>query len=143
LAALGYDAEWHVIPASGLGAPHDRERVWIIASDARRALGQLRFELFLGRRFTRTGEAAAIVADHYRERELQSGWRFTDQRGRVVYDPEQSWPETWVDKLASLRSMDDGLPAGLSTSTAERFGNSVIPQIPELIGRAILERMAA
>lgn len=31
LAALGYDAEWHCIPASGFGAPHERDRVWIVA----------------------------------------------------------------------------------------------------------------
>ena len=31
LAALGYDAEWHCIPASAVGAPHKRDRVWIIA----------------------------------------------------------------------------------------------------------------
>lgn len=143
LASIGYDAEWHVIPASGLGAPHDRERVWIIATDAVRPLKQHRVELFLGRRFTRTGEAAAVIADHYRERELQPGWRFTDQRGRVVHDPEQAWPETWIDKLAQICGMDDGLPAGLATETSMRFGNSVVPYIPQLIGEAILERMAA
>ncbi len=31
LAECGYDAEWENIPASALGAPHRRERVWIIA----------------------------------------------------------------------------------------------------------------
>jgi DNA (cytosine-5)-methyltransferase 1 len=31
LSTLGYDAEWHVIPASAVGAPHRRERVWIVA----------------------------------------------------------------------------------------------------------------
>lgn len=31
LAALGYDAEWHCVPASALGAPHRRDRVWIVA----------------------------------------------------------------------------------------------------------------
>ena len=37
LASLGYDAEWHVIPASAVGAPHRRDRVWIVAySDGRR-----------------------------------------------------------------------------------------------------------
>jgi DNA (cytosine-5)-methyltransferase 1 len=30
LSSLGYDAEWHVIPASAVGAPHRRERVWIV-----------------------------------------------------------------------------------------------------------------
>lgn len=32
LAEIGYDAEWHCIPASAVGAPHRRDRVWIIAS---------------------------------------------------------------------------------------------------------------
>ncbi len=31
LAALGYDAEWHCIPASAIGAPHRRDRLWIVA----------------------------------------------------------------------------------------------------------------
>lgn len=139
LAALGLDIEWHVIPASGLGAPHDRERVWIITTDPSRAVRREGIELLLGRRFTRSGEAAAVVAYDYRERELQSGWRFSDQRGRTLHDPELAWPETWHDKLASLRSVDDGLPAGLATHAAQRFGNSVVPFIPRLIGNAILE----
>jgi DNA (cytosine-5)-methyltransferase 1 len=32
LASLGYDAEWHCIPASYFGAPHIRDRVWVIAT---------------------------------------------------------------------------------------------------------------
>ena len=28
---IGYDAEWHCISASALGAPHQRDRIWIIA----------------------------------------------------------------------------------------------------------------
>jgi DNA (cytosine-5)-methyltransferase 1 len=31
LAALGYDAEWDCIPASAIGAPHQRDRIWIVA----------------------------------------------------------------------------------------------------------------
>lgn len=31
LAACGYDAEWECIPASAFGAPHRRDRVWIVA----------------------------------------------------------------------------------------------------------------
>ncbi|WP_181170986.1 DNA (cytosine-5-)-methyltransferase [Mesorhizobium sp. B2-1-3] len=144
LAALGYDIEWHVIPASGLGAPHVRERVWIVATDASSEFQEeRRHKLYLGRRGTRSGEAAAVVAHHYRERELQSGWVFTDERGGVVHDPEQAWPEVWHEKLSSLRSMDDGVPAGLATAAAHRFGNTVVPQIPEIIGRAILQTREA
>ena len=36
LAALGYDAEWENIPAGAVGAPHRRERVWIVAYPERR-----------------------------------------------------------------------------------------------------------
>jgi DNA (cytosine-5)-methyltransferase 1 len=42
LSTLGYDAEWHVIPASAVGAPHRRDRLWIIAfrnSDSEREAG--------------------------------------------------------------------------------------------------------
>jgi DNA (cytosine-5)-methyltransferase 1 len=35
LAALGYDAEWDCIPASAVGAPHRRDRLWIVAYPAR------------------------------------------------------------------------------------------------------------
>jgi len=31
LAALGYDAEWDCIPAAAVGAPHIRDRLWIVA----------------------------------------------------------------------------------------------------------------
>jgi DNA (cytosine-5)-methyltransferase 1 len=31
LAEIGYDAEWQVIPAAAVGAPHKRDRVFIVA----------------------------------------------------------------------------------------------------------------
>lgn len=31
LAEVGYDAEWHCISASHIGAPHERDRIWIVA----------------------------------------------------------------------------------------------------------------
>jgi DNA (cytosine-5)-methyltransferase 1 len=32
LAQIGYDAEWHCIPAAAIGAPHRRDRVFILAN---------------------------------------------------------------------------------------------------------------
>lgn len=37
LAEIGYDAEWHCIPAAAVGAPHRRDRVWIVANTNRDA----------------------------------------------------------------------------------------------------------
>src|ERR1035437_9590131 len=31
LSTLGYDAEWHCIPASAVGAWHQRDRIWVVA----------------------------------------------------------------------------------------------------------------
>lgn len=36
LAACGYDAVWDCVPASAVGAPHRRDRVWIVAYPMRR-----------------------------------------------------------------------------------------------------------
>lgn len=33
LAELGYDAEWEIVSAKSLGAPHQRDRLWILAYD--------------------------------------------------------------------------------------------------------------
>jgi DNA (cytosine-5)-methyltransferase 1 len=38
LAAIGYDAEWDCISAAAVGAPHLRERIWIVAHDVRSRL---------------------------------------------------------------------------------------------------------
>jgi DNA (cytosine-5)-methyltransferase 1 len=37
LAALGYDARWDVLGARHVGAPHRRDRIWIVATDADRS----------------------------------------------------------------------------------------------------------
>ena len=34
MATLGYDAEWHCIPVSSIGAPHRRDRIFIVAYPA-------------------------------------------------------------------------------------------------------------
>jgi DNA (cytosine-5)-methyltransferase 1 len=34
LAEMGYDARWGVIGAADLGAPHQRDRIWLIAEDS-------------------------------------------------------------------------------------------------------------
>lgn len=33
LAAMGYDAQWDCFSAGEIGAPHERQRIWILASD--------------------------------------------------------------------------------------------------------------
>jgi len=48
LATLGYDAEWHCVPAYAVGAPHRRDRVWIVAYPAGQGLQRYGAECELG-----------------------------------------------------------------------------------------------
>ncbi len=47
------------------------------------------------------------------------------------------WDSSCEDALAKFRRMDDGLPR--SVASTDGYRNAVIPQIPEMIGRAMLE----
>lgn len=59
LSALGYDAEWRIISAADVGAPHLRERVWIVAYCHEEWTGW-RFQ------FPQGGEGTGYVADAHK-----------------------------------------------------------------------------
>lgn len=138
LAALGYNAEWHCIPASYVGAPHERDRIWIVASDARSPVKQHRGGLLLGWGQQLAQQAATPAFNHDRVRELQPQRCIAHVRRWALHCAERYWPEAWDAKLAALRNMDDGVPRRSCGAAALRFGNAVVPQIPEMIGHAIL-----
>lgn len=109
LASVGYDAEWHCIPASFVGLPQARERVWIIAyPDGRRCQGLAK----------RDSQGPLFVGRH------------DDDRLALA----QRWAR---DARAWVRRADDGLPNRVDRTRG--LGNSVAPQIPEIIGRAIMQ----
>ena len=106
LAAVGYDAEWHCIPASAVGAEHDRDRVWIIAYPAGSRVEGLWPE----------GVEIACPLD----RSLLS---VRDRDGQWKTEPD-------------VRRVADGIPSRVDRLRC--LGNAVVPQIPEIIGRAII-----
>ncbi len=118
LAALGYDAEWHGIPAAALGAPHQRDRVWIIAyAPGDRCQGELRKTL-------------AQALDDFPLKAL-GPWYGAGH-------PFEDWREL-LDQ-SELRRMDDGVSSTVDIRPRlHAYGNAVIPQIPEIIGRAIMK----
>ena len=117
LAECGYDAEWRNIPAWVLGLPHKRERVWIVAYPQQdRRPGVLPY--FASEReakgFGQNQAAVALAAS-----------RRLDAIARGELDRESPF----LNGDHGLSYVVGGLGAG---------GNAVVPQIPELIGRAIL-----
>ena len=105
LAAIRYDAEWHVIPAKRLGAPHERERCWIVAY-------------------------AEGLSRLYQPHIAQAAQRLLNDG-----TPWDACP--WETPASAVCSVDDGIPDRVVET--ERYGNAVVPQIPEIIGRAILQ----
>jgi DNA (cytosine-5)-methyltransferase 1 len=120
LAALGYDAEWHCVPASAIGAPHQRDRLWLVGYPNDQ--GQSAFAVH-----DETSRLPGLVADASSQQD--SGIQFP----RLAPDLGAShwWAaEPEVDRVAY------GVPFGVDRLRA--LGNAVVPQIPEMIGRAIL-----
>ena len=185
VASVGYDAEWHCIPASAAGAPHRRDRIWIVAHP--------RGEQHEGCRAPLSGSLATQLSEAYvanasrggHGSQLGSG-QDTGAAGTDQSEGDQRewlWPELGrsSEALADAGSVDvqgliasesdqeerqgpeqrpsgsrgDGLgwwsvEPGLGrvahgipnrVDRLEELGNAVVPQIPEIIGRAILESM--
>jgi DNA (cytosine-5)-methyltransferase 1 len=114
LATLGYDAEWHCIPAGHLGAPHERDRVWIIAYPA-------------------TGERGAILSKGRMEGANGLLAQRQEDASRCSGLSQASWLRPWRAVADEVCGMDDGLPATLDGYNA--LANAVVPQIPEALGK--------
>jgi DNA (cytosine-5)-methyltransferase 1 len=125
LATLGYDAEWHCIPASAVGAPHRRDRVWIVAHSEGfgwRARGPRR-------------SADASEGEPFPQRSVQN----PHADSKPLVGAAISWPQhnSWHPEPAVDRVLN-GVPARMVEDELRALGNAVVPQIPELIGCAIL-----
>mgnify|MGYP001557945272 CR=1 FL=1 len=166
LAAIGFDAEWNCIPASAVGAPHRRDRLWIVAYPHIRtreptAIGserastreagpksrrphvadpnRPRLERWIGaslQECTREWAAGqdgafpdAISIDDYDGRHGAGALR---QQEPAALPVSQHWfIEPDVGRVAN------GIPGRVDRLRS--LGNAVVPQIPEIIGAAILD----
>jgi DNA (cytosine-5)-methyltransferase 1 len=172
MAEIGYDAEWHCIPAAAVGAPHRRDRIWIVANPGS--------EQHEGGRAPLSGEiakelsrAAADAAGDGRKQGQPLGAGCSEGIG----PRQEHGPRLLCEALANANSergcggdaeRKDAEDVGQSPghprhdagavgqwavepnvgrvahgvpSRVDRLrclGNAVVPQIPELIGRAIL-----
>jgi DNA (cytosine-5)-methyltransferase 1 len=155
LSALGYDAEWHVVPASAVGAPHRRERVWIVAhaigfSNAVRGNGSTREEGMDGRRLhagggqrnrgegcaRQAGQGACDVADAYHQGEPDVSFHDVTRSGV----PKLAGGDGWWSAEPNVGRVAYGVPSRVDRLRC--LGNAVVPQVVEVIGRAIIEAEA-
>jgi DNA (cytosine-5)-methyltransferase 1 len=157
MAAFGYDAEWHCIPASAVGAPHQRDRIWIIATDAGSQQheggsapisGALSAELsgtatdaaamhkaqIIGHEPNGNHPRSAKVADTTRQH--VNGTGKTGAPGGREHSDGGWWSvEPAVDRMA------DGVPSRVDRLRC--LGTAVGPQVAEWIGARIMQAMEA
>jgi DNA (cytosine-5)-methyltransferase 1 len=170
LAESGYSVGWDCIPASAVGAPHKRERIFIIGC------ADVAHTDAIGRR------RRAGVRGEERQREFEDGGGVGHSDGKYAIQNERlgNWSDAKPGRVCEghdrhrrstesrLGRVLDGLSGGLdaigrrwptgpgqkqhdwepprvipnSPNRAKRLkalGNAVVPQVAELIGRAIME----
>ena len=128
LSEVGYHAEWHCVPASAIGAPHRRDRIWIIA-------------------YPDSGVVSCTRRSTLLQRYVLAQAKRNEKANRFVFDDSGKFPQGkinnlkakhWLHKSPRCR-MVNGLPDRLDKSRLKQLGNSLVPQMPDLIGNAILK----
>lgn len=137
LAALGYDATWDCIPASAVGAPHRRDRVWIVADAPSERRGKARAD---SKRYSQWAAGCGEILAHADGAGLSPPWQITHGAHRISGGRLPSASGWWCAE-PDVGRVAHGVPSRVDRLRS--LGNAVVPQIPELIGRAILAAEAA
>lgn len=141
LAEVGYDAEWHCIPAAAVGAPHRRDRIWIVAypkqimDNAERIGCVARWNnncQYDGNEFSAAGEIATILAnaeggvpESYNRRGTSEAFK---NESRPITIGGGEYPTNVAD-AAGQRQQGQGQPIQWSGEAAHGEGqaNQLIP----------------
>jgi DNA (cytosine-5)-methyltransferase 1 len=113
LAEDGFDADWTVLSACALGAPHTRERLFLVA----------------------------YPAGGHGQHDLQIPTGVAAGRAQFGGAGGVTWPAGWLPE-PDVGRMADGVPKPLVAPQLRGLGNAVVPQVGELIGRLILDHAA-
>jgi len=144
LAALGYDAEWHCIPAGAIGAPHERDRIWIVAYPDMRQCQRQDEQIRAGRDAAcSSGKAVANTYGQRRHKMEQSKSGGQVGQGPIstaLYASFAGRRHGW-EAEPNVGRVADGVPNRVDRLRA--LGNAVVPQIPEIIGRAIMNHLSS
>jgi DNA (cytosine-5)-methyltransferase 1 len=135
LEAQGYEVQPFLIPACAVNAPHRRDRFWIVAKSygSRKPQSGLQHTGIFA-------ESDCHVADTKPEGlQGRTGKQMHTGRipGKIRRGSSDEWSENWFEVATRLCRVDDGVSNRVDRLKA--LGNSIVPQIAEIIGRAIME----
>lgn len=136
LADLGYDAQWVGLPASLVGAPHPRFRIFVLARAVIPHPARLR-------RLPRRGEPGSSASTSGHDRVVSSGdrsgvarsGRLIEMEGRIghVVDPHQRHVQRWGKYAIAIARWEHivDAPAPNPALLTERFGIRPAPDFVE------------
>jgi|DEB0MinimDraft_6_1074348.scaffolds.fasta_scaffold00048_17 DNA (cytosine-5)-methyltransferase 1 len=161
LEGEAYTTRAFIIPACAVNAPHRRDRLWIVANrnsercnsgSNNRKKGHLQKEQVRNTKENQqkwkkweswiSSYISAVADTNSIGRERGQGEGYPTQGGEEVKRSgcvERSIWANWDNHISEplIRRGDDGFSQ--RTHRLRALGNSVVPQIPEIIGRAIME----
>ena len=139
LESEGYEVQAFNIPAAGVGAPHRRERIWIVAN-SRRTLRQ-----GSGIREKNEDETRKEDADQYQRSSSSpepnvanaSAGRRASQKTEIPTRGNGTEHQSWWQSEPDVGRVAHGVPGRVHRLRA--LGNSIVPKIAEEIGKAIMK----
>ena len=138
LEGEGYEVLPLVIPACAQGAPHRRDRVWIVGHSKSCEGRILQREGW--RKDSHLGGSDCYAPD---TENGNGSWKLqkSDRESRTgkegMPDRGCSWGEHWYEVATRLCRVDDGVPSRVDRLKC--LGNAIVPQIAEQIFKAIKE----
>ena len=143
----GFEVQCLIIPASGIGAWHQRKRIWIIGYNVSNTFGKLSDGCSSTTRNSKT---------KFKGVECNQSWNWNEVRSKTERCSEQvredvsnsngkdssKEQQTWWQTQSDLCGVPNGVSYGLDKNRANRIkslGNSIVPQIARELGKAIIE----
>ena len=164
LANQGYEVWPVVIPASALGAPHRRDRVWVVAhaNDGHEQSGGRGIQSGQQRHDPSVSGVVCGVAAHAESKrrgmpgddragiERLARGKCNTSRDAFTKPPLHTraslWESKWPEVASRLCRVDDGLSAGVDRpgkrydrKRLRGLGNAIVPQVAHLIFETIKE----
>jgi DNA (cytosine-5)-methyltransferase 1 len=157
LESEGFEVQCFLIPASGIGAWHQRYRVWIVAAntDTRLSIGENQEIQTRRDSITSSNKDVSNTNESLRRggRTITHGgenkvWRFcveekgirNNLRSKAVRCNVVPGKETWWQTQSNIYGVPNGISYELDKDRANRIkalGNAIVPQIAREFGLAI------
>jgi DNA (cytosine-5)-methyltransferase 1 len=152
LASIGYDAEWQVIPAAAIGAPHKRDRVFIVAyaNNTGNRTPKCRIDDNGSSEVKKRSNVAQSQSCRLGANVANSDGKQLGQRRRTkdIGSKNKVWSNNnrrettngfgqWWEVEPNVGRVANGVSDRVDR--LKGLGNAIVPQVAELVGRLIMD----